>query len=479
MKRLFLIAAFILLLSSYDTVFACSCAGYASPCEAYAAADAVFVGYVKKVKPDNSMKGDDAYEGEQTAYVQVERAFKGVYGLEIVLHQPGHNCAPKFKAGDRWLLYATYHKESKTWEVYGCGRSRSIESANDDLLYLQRLPESAATTRISGELNHYEEDPQKGFSLVKTIAGVKVKITGAEKTYEVYTNSNGVYEIYGLLPGKYSIEPEIPSGLKIRFPMSFGEISSEGTSLTVELQANSCAGSDFILSSDTSVKGKILGADGEILPRVCVNIVPADKVANRYFNEFDCTEEDGRFAISEIPPGKYILVVNDDGKISGDEPFRTVYYPGVFEKEKATVIIIDEGSRLENYDVHIPSQLPTKIVRGVLLYSDGQPVAREIISFKAKGKDARYERDASALTDGQGHFSLKILKGTIGWLNGEMYVYESKYEDCPQVDKIVKKNGDKMVTVMTNRIGVEVKDDIQDVKLTFPFPFCHKSKDDN
>jgi len=110
MKRIFAVIGFILMLSNYDIVLACSCGGYPSPCEAYASADAVFVGTVKKVKPDNPIKDEDAYEGGQIAYVQVERAFKGAEASQVVLHQTGHNCAPKFKVGERWLLYATYTK---------------------------------------------------------------------------------------------------------------------------------------------------------------------------------------------------------------------------------------------------------------------------------------------------------------------------------------------------------------------------------
>ena len=393
-------------------------------------------------------------------------------------------------------MYASYHEESKTWEVYGCGRStRLLQSANDDLLYLQKLPEAAKTTRISGEIEHYEDDPEKGFTSMGPIAGAKVKIAGEGKTYEVSTDSNGVYELYGLPPGKYMIEPEIPPGLKIRFPMAFGAIAAEGNKLTVELQANSCAGSDFLLSSDTIVGGRILGTDGEIMPGVCVNIVPADKKPNSYFNEFDCTEKDGRFVIDEIPPGKYLLVVNDDGELSGDEPFPIVYFPGVFDKEKATVITVNEGSRVENYDIHIPSQLPTSIVQGVLLFSDGNPVARERVVFTADGVAPppskvlsqiekqtgvmRSERETSGLTDEEGRFSLKILQGSAGWINGEMYLYESKFKDCPQVDKIVKKNGERMITVPTNRVKLDVRDNIQDVKLAFKFPFCGLRKVEN
>ena len=488
MKKLLALIAFVLILSAYETAHACSCAGFPSPCGAYAAADAVFVGSVTKVKPANSA----VEEGEQVAFVQVERAFKGTQDAEIVLHQPGHNCAPKFKVGDRWLMYATRHEESKTWEVYGCGRSARVQSANDDLLYLQKLPESANTTRISGEIEHYEDDPEKGFTSVGAIAGAKVRIAGEGKNYEVTTDSNGVYELYGLPPGKYTIKPEIPPGLKIRFPMAFGAIAAAGKTLTVELLPNSCAGSNFLLSSDTIVGGRILGTDGEIMPRVCVNIVPADKKSNSNFSEFDCTEKDGRFVIDEIPPGKYLLVVNDDGEISGNEPFPIVYFPGVFDKEKAQVITVNEGSRVEDYDIHIPAQLPTRIVQGVLLFSDGTPVARERVEFTAEGVAPppskllsqiekqtgimRSERETSGLTDEEGRFSLKILQGSAGWINGEMYLYATKYKDCPQVDKIVRKNGEQMMTALTNRVKLEVKDNIQDVKLQFKFPFCARRK---
>ena len=42
-----------------------------------------------------------------------------------------------------------------------------------------------------------------------------IKIIGAQKTYETKTDKGGVFEIYDLPPGKYSIEPEMPAGWKI------------------------------------------------------------------------------------------------------------------------------------------------------------------------------------------------------------------------------------------------------------------------
>jgi hypothetical protein len=93
---------------------------------------------------------------------------------DMVFHQPNHNCAPTYKAGQRYLFYASFHKDTKTWEVHGCGRSTSVDRAHDDLRYLERLPEAARQTRISGAIEHYETTPEKGFAHVNDLAGIKV-----------------------------------------------------------------------------------------------------------------------------------------------------------------------------------------------------------------------------------------------------------------------------------------------------------------
>ncbi len=473
LKRTFVITIFILLFG-YKNAFACSCGGYPSPCQAYNSADAVFIGVVTKIDPDKT--GDDLTYNEQIAIVKIEKLFKGSQDLpEITLHQPAHNCAPKFKAGERYLFYANFNKDSKTWEVYGCGRNSSLDSAYDDLLYLNALPESAKRTRISGAIKHYEETPEKGFSLVKMLPGIKVKIRGEKKTIEVFTDSHGIYEVYDLPVDKYTIEPEIPFGLKIRFPMPFGLVSySKDQSFTVEAQTNSCAGADFVLSSNSVITGKVFDAFGEPIDRVCLDLIPADKSPDRYFRIFDCTEEGGKFKLEEMPPGKYLIVVNARGIISGDEPFKPVYYPGVFEKEKATVITITEGSRPKNLDIRIPTQQPTTIIQGVLLYSDGQPVAKEFVDFKTESNEVGVTRNASTVTDEQGRFSMKVLQDSVGWLRGYIMLYRGKFADCSHINKLLEGTGGNMVEVETSRIKYEAQKDNKEIKLVFSLPFCPK-----
>src|SRR5262249_5163993 len=237
------------------------------------------------------------------------------------------------------------------------GRHSRLEDANDDLMYLNALPESAKRTRISGTIRHYEDTPEKGFSLIKYVGGVKVKIIGEKKSWDVFTDGNGVYEIYDIPSDKYKIEPEIPDGMKIRFAIWFGPFD-------FSLKANSCVGTDFVFSANNNLRGKVLGADGQPIPHACLNLIPADISAAKvdsYFRIFGCTKKDGSYELKEMPPGKYLIVVNKDGKMSGTEPFPTTYYPGVFEKERAVAITIGQGESFDGLDIHIPSQVETVI----------------------------------------------------------------------------------------------------------------------
>ena len=479
--RVFIFAVVLLLLPAARAE-ACSCLSYPSPGEAFEGAAAVFVGSVVRATPETSEKA--AYV-EQTVVVRVDEAFKGArVGREITFRQPSHNCAPKFDAGARLLLYAGYDAKAKRWEVYGCGRGSDPERAADDLLYLRALPLSAQRNRVSGTLRHYEDGPEKGFTFVEHLAGAKVRVKGKDKTYEVTTDANGVYEIYDLPAGTYSVEPELPFGLKVRFPMQFGPggESREGV-VTVELGEKTSAGADFVLSSDNAVGGRVLGPGGVPLADVCLDLLSAEKGASAGGGGrvFDCTDAEGRYKFEEVPPGRYFIVVNDDGKLSGSEPFPAAFYPGTFEREKAAAVTVGRGDSRSDYDVALPSLLPTVTVGGVLLYSDGRPVAREIVSFTVDSADERHERRTGALTDESGRFSLTVLRGVPGKLQAEMSVYDGKFEKpCPAVRKLVAEAGNRLgsATVRSRAVVFEAERDTADVRLAFPIPFCPLQKEE-
>jgi hypothetical protein len=277
MKISLIALSFALLLITPDVANGCSCGGSPTVCESYAAAQAVFIGVVQKVEQHESKesRGAGATISGQTAHVQVERVFKGKDEAEVIFRSGNTSCDVFYKEGQRWLFYAYQDEKSRAWRISPCDRSTLVENAADDLLYLQALPASAQKTRVSGDLAHYETDPAKGFSLVENLSGVRVKVSDGQKTHDVYTDGNGVYEIYDLPPGRYAIRPEIPPGLKIRFPMYRGEIDySDRNAIKVILKEKSCAGADFVFSANTSINGKVFGADGRAMPNVCLSLQP-------------------------------------------------------------------------------------------------------------------------------------------------------------------------------------------------------------
>ncbi len=118
--------------------------------------------------------------------------------------------------------------------------------------------------------------------------------------------------------------------------------------------------------------------------------------------------------------------------------------------------------------------METNVVQGVLFYSDDRPVADESVSFKTEFTDHSSNQESRTVTDSEGRFSLRILRGRSGLVRGEMYVYESKFKDCPEVDKLIEGNKSNLglVEVKTDPVVVVVDRDLVGIRLFFPFGYC-------
>jgi hypothetical protein len=255
-----------LLLITPNVANGCICIFTPTVGDAYASADAVFIGSVRKAehRRPNGEPIEILHSG-QIVHVQVERVFKGKGMSKAIFHAGLSSCDSIYEEGQRWLFYAYYDKKGRAWRIHDCDRSALIENAGGDLHYLQRLPlpTSGETTLVWGAIKHYENDPVKGGASVKSLSGVKVKLIAGQKTYEIYTDRNGVYSMYGLPPGRYVIRPETPPGLKFRYSGYRGGIDySDGRAPKVTLREKSFAKVDFVFGADTSTSGNVFGVGG-------------------------------------------------------------------------------------------------------------------------------------------------------------------------------------------------------------------------
>ena len=87
-----------------------------------------------------------------------------------------------------------------------------------------------------------------------------------------------------------------------------------------------------------------------------------------------------------------------------------------------------------------------------------------------------YDGEVGVQTDEQGRFSMPVLHGLKGALRGSMYTYVGEHANCPHLDRLIRKAGERVSQVETRPVRVEVNADVQDVRLVFPFPFCPRAK---
>ena len=499
---LFAVFSVVLLITATKTANACLCGPRPTVLDSFEASDEVVilrvisVEKVEKVqKVENKEDEDeDNVDGVKSTMI-VEKVFKGKLKVrdEIVFGQGnGADCIWTFEetsVGDQFLFYLTrpekFSKDSYLpsnepglWFAFGCGRSRELGGATEDLLYLENMAKVRGKTRIAGSIGG-------GFAYPDIdVNGKKIKIIGPNKTYETKTDEDGVFEIYGLPPGKYFVEPEMPPGWKIdpdflTYSQSVvqdkyrrPEMKSP-RQVAIMLEPKKHASVDIAFTVENSVRGRVLDPKGKGMSRVCVYLLQPGEDG---FGPYGCTDGKGRFEITQIPEGEYVLIANKDGKPSNREPFPKVFYPNVTELERAAVISIRPGERLANIDIVIPKLEETITISGVLQYSDGKPVVEKWVKFKVTKPNEKIDGDVEEKTDNAGRFTLTVLKGLTGELSGEEWVMKGIYKNCPKVDELTGK-GEHSVTVLSNVVKLTTEQDVYEVELTLPFPWCEKIKE--
>ena len=492
----FLLLFLLIFLLSLRTAEACSCGPSPTVLDAFNYSDVVVIVSavsVEKAEPEKTAPpgrmsdGTNYVDGVKSTSMRVEQVFKGTLkvGDEMIFVQGGGaDCIWTFNekdVGKKFLFYLRQQKGSTRWMAVTCGRSNLVDHAGDDLLYLNNLNKVRNKTRISGTLEFRYETGE-------SLAGRKIRIIGAKRTVELKTDSNGVYEIYDLPAGRYFVEPEIPKGWKVGgfwlgYSPSLDRNAKEGSlqKIPIILEANKHAGLDIMFEIDNAIRGHIYDPLGQPMKDVCLDLIPADGTKGPYLA--DCTEKDGAFEIDEIPPGGYVILVNDDGKMTSSEPFGAFYYPNALKREEATVFNIGLGEIVENLEIYPHIELKTIMIQGVLLYADGKPVADESVFFKSVRKqsagndeDEEDKDDAVATTDLRGRFSIKILQGANGFLFGHMYSYVGAFENCPKLDRLIKQSGSAVPDIKTSAVEVRATTNLYGVELKFPFPSCKKAK---
>ena len=426
----FLLAGMILIFwmsFGLERVFASTCRPTTSVQESYDSANVVII--AKAVSLDKGFENETSQTSEtKTIKMVIEKVYKGRLkaGQEIVFNSGGGFFIWSFderNVGKQYLLYLRAEViNPKIWDVEGCRRSTDLKDANDDLLYLNKMSKMLGKRRISGTV-HFQSDTDSNPK------GINIQIIGEDKTYEIKTDEHGVYEIYDLPAGKYLIKPEAPTGWTVNsyFPTTFTSFAGKSDfkfeiqkGIPIILLAKKQAAMDITFEINSAVRGKVVDPAGQPMKRVCLSAIPLQSKNLTDYGSH-CTNENGDFSIERLSPGLYELVANAEGTISSEQPFKTLYYPGVSQLELAVPVKISIGEFRENLFFHVPKIEERVTVEGVLVNADGQPVSGRIQYFPAN-ETRRFSRGVDSHSDSQGNFLFKILKGEKGELVGSKLI---------------------------------------------------------
>ena len=487
---------FLVTLTVTDS-FACSCFARPTLLDSYESSKLVVttkLASVEKIR-EKSGKYDVGYI--RSAKMVVEKVYKGTVkvGDELIFAQGGGaDCIWTFDEewiGDEFLFYlgsptkgrtvfrteAGVKDEKPMYHAVTCGRSRGLKGARRDVSYLENFNKLRGKTRISGTLNSwYRNSPN--------FANIDIKIIGKNETFTTKTDKSGFYEIYGLPPGEYLVEPTQPFGWRI--DLSWLEYSpsfkfnnrSNGYSklenrkqIPIVLNEKRHAELDLFFEVDAAMSGKIVSPTGRPLKGVRVSAIPVQSKKLNSWANVDYTNEAGEFLIDTVSPGNYVIVVNSDGKLGVDQPFYTLFVPGVSERKKAEIFSIKLGQNLRDIELRIPKFVDLVEIRGKVMFSDRKPFSGKFVRFKPNDNE-RFD-SYSVKSDENGEFEFRLPKGSAGELSSDEYVYVGEFKNCDKLDDRIKKTG-KTSKVEKTTIRIDGMSDLSNIELVFPFPFCEK-----
>jgi hypothetical protein len=378
---------------------ACSCIEF-TPCEAFNHSTAVFIG---KVVVGTSSE-EKVVEGRRVSYEHgmvlftVEEIFKGVTSTQLEVRWIGLCGYGGLTRGEKYLVYA--REDNGILYSGSCSRSKPARTAQEDINFLRNLPVPGTGGRIYGTISAYI-----GTRDYPPMAGVKVVVLNEHNDrIEAVTDNKGRYEITGLKPGKYIVEPEWP-----KYYVD-GNSSDRYRTNEVEVSDRGCAQQSFWAKPDSRLTGKVVDSIGRSVPAT-VYLASVDN-PDQSFTGYE--EAEGGFEIKGIPPGRYRLYVNLKDRFSKSEDDELYFYPGVPEKSKAAIIEIGVGQEVNIESFYLPPKVKTHTLKGTVIYPDGRP-AENVRVFMIKDEGSTSYQPTWSLpasqTDAEGRFELQGFNG--------------------------------------------------------------------
>jgi hypothetical protein len=272
----------------------------------------------------------------------------------------------------------------------------------------------------------------------RVLPNVRVTLEGIGGTLETVTDAEGIYRFPSIAPGNYQLTVHLPEHLTAvnpALPVTIGK--------AWEVR-------DFSAWLNGRIRGRLVGPDGKPFADVKVAAVRADATldSDDYGFAFDSyTDEDGKFLVTGLSSGRYVLVVNPSGRADSDSPFPRTFFPGVARRDGAIVVTVEAGEETSVRDFGLPRSLDRVLVHGVVVDKRGKPWPKAWVRIE----EIVPEREEEAFRTGQsgwlgvmeadasGKFSFQVLSGRQYEVDAALHLKGGKDEITNRVQMRARK----------------------------------------
>ena len=328
----------VVALSMAGEALACSCAASGPPCQAAWSADAVFAGTVRSVSHGQSAAADTVARRTIVLFT-VDEPLRNVTARSLEVAMTTSTCAYQFQIGRKSLVY-TRKLETGGLTTSICSRTRPLDEAGEDLVYLRSNLSAGPRARIYGRVTEWRRDPAEAAAVdYGPMAGLTVVVAGATSRQELVTDAHGRYEVPILAAGRLVVTLVPPFGFDAR-------------ALEHEIDVKdprACIPLDFNISQVAAASGSVVDAQGRPVAGLEIDAVAAELAG---FGPAPSqtpvrTDERGVFRFEDLPPGAYVFGLNLTTPAGGRRKGAPIFLPGTSNPRDATVIELTPGDRRE------------------------------------------------------------------------------------------------------------------------------------
>jgi hypothetical protein len=218
---------------------------------------------------------------------------------------------------------------------------------------------------------------------LKSLKDIVLHAKSETFTATTKTNADGTYEFNDLPNGKYTVVPEITSGLDYNheYPEWYEADVSDGA----------CKKVSFRVEPATRIRGHVTLPSGFNDSIEVVAIPTSMTKLNQFSGKWDFTEKDGGYDLWPLPEGDYYVGVNINSSPKADSPFPPTYYPGVTKKSDAAIVHVATGE-IKELNFTLKTLATPRMVRFKAIGLDGKPLRAIYVQLE----DLRHPGDAAS-----------------------------------------------------------------------------------